>query len=132
MGHEVVTEVRWKDLPDEHDYPAAESYLLLVMRPAYVHVTVTRLRESSIEHYKAKDILRASGHAALPVDNKHVKKNLDRIDNGTPLSPILLVRAARGKVIIADGYHRVCALYHHDEDASLPCKIASCPDPIGA
>jgi hypothetical protein len=31
---------------------------------------------------------------------------------------------ARGKVIIADGYHRLCAVYSYDEDAVIPCKIA--------
>jgi hypothetical protein len=30
---------------------------------------------------------------------------------------------ARGKVVIADGYHRVCAAYTFDEDALIPCKI---------
>jgi hypothetical protein len=27
------------------------------------------------------------------------------------------------KVIIADGYHRLCAVYSVDEDAMIPCKI---------
>jgi len=31
---------------------------------------------------------------------------------------------ARGKVVIADGYHRLCAVYAGDEDASIPCKLA--------
>jgi hypothetical protein len=26
-------------------------------------------------------------------------------------------------VIIADGYHRLCAVYSVDEDALIPCKI---------
>jgi hypothetical protein len=26
-------------------------------------------------------------------------------------------------VIIADGYHRLCAVYSIDEDAVIPCKI---------
>jgi len=29
----------------------------------------------------------------------------------------------RGKLIIADGYHRLCAVYTFDEDAMIPCKI---------
>ena len=29
----------------------------------------------------------------------------------------------RGKVVIADGYHRVCAVYTFDEDALIPCKL---------
>jgi hypothetical protein len=37
---------------------------------------------------------------------------------------LLLVRdEARGKVVIADGYHRLCAVYARDEDASIPCKL---------
>jgi hypothetical protein len=25
---------------------------------------------------------------------------------------------------VADGYHRICAGYHLDEDADIPCRIA--------
>jgi hypothetical protein len=40
------------------------------------------------------------------------------------LSPLLLVRdEASGKVVIADGYHRLCSVYLFDEDAWIPCKI---------
>ena len=46
------------------------------------------------------------------------------IKDGEKLSPILLVRdSVNGKVIIADGYHRLCAVYSFDEDAVIPCKI---------
>jgi hypothetical protein len=42
------------------------------------------------------------------------------------ISPILLIRDIRtNKVIIADGYHRTCALYHYDEEAWIPCKIVT-------
>ncbi len=40
------------------------------------------------------------------------------------LSPLLLVRdELNGLVIIADGYHRLCAIYRFDEDAMIFCKI---------
>jgi hypothetical protein len=26
-------------------------------------------------------------------------------------------------VVVADGYHRLCAVYQVDEDAWVPCKI---------
>jgi len=29
----------------------------------------------------------------------------------------------QGRVIVADGYHRLCAVYSYDEDAVIPCKI---------
>ena len=43
---------------------------------------------------------------------------------GKPISPLLLVRhSSKGKVVIADGYHRLCGIYSFDEDALIPCKI---------
>ncbi len=31
----------------------------------------------------------------------------------------------RRQLIIADGYHRLCAVYLHDEDSLIPCQIIS-------
>ena len=69
----------------------------------------------------AKDILRASGLALLPPDNHEVTKDLNKVKAGTKLSPVLLVRGT--PLWVADGYHRVCASYHLDEDALIPCRI---------
>ena len=30
---------------------------------------------------------------------------------------------ANGTVVIADGYHRLCAVYEFDEDALIACKV---------
>ena len=74
--------------------------------------------------FKAKDIFRASGLALLGISNTHVEKDRRKIGAGQALSPLLLVRdPTHGKVIIADGYHRLCAVYSYDEDAVIPCKI---------
>jgi hypothetical protein len=86
---------------------------------------VAQLRDGEIAFFKAKDIFRASGLSLLGVSNSHVEKNLNKIASGKKLSPILLVRdPIHGKVIVADGYHRMCSVYQHDEDALVPCKIA--------
>jgi hypothetical protein len=64
--------------------------------------------------------------ALLPTDNPHVRSDLDKIKKGKRLSPILVVRGelTRGVVMqIADGYHRVCASYHTDENTDIPVKI---------
>jgi hypothetical protein len=40
---------------------------------------------------------------------------------------VLLVRGqltSEVPLTIADGYHRICASYHLDEDADIPCRIA--------
>lgn len=118
--------VRWKDEPDEHDYPAAASYLALVTDPYTVGVLVEGLKRASIQHYKAKDILRASGLPDLPLDNVHVANDVAKAKSGKALSPVLLIRGdiPRGIPLqIADGYHRVCASYHLDEDTDIPCRI---------
>ena len=77
---------------------------------------------ASVAQFKAKDIFRASGLSLLGVSNWHVEKDRKKIASRKKLSPILLVRGD-DRVIIADGYHRLCAVYSIDEDALIPCKI---------
>ncbi|MGO9041166.1 MAG: hypothetical protein ACLQIK_05885, partial [Mycobacterium sp.] len=73
-------------------------------------------------------ILRAAQLSLLPVDNPHVAADLAEIKKGQPLSPILLVRGdfATGVPLqVADGYHRVCASYHTDENTDIPVVLAA-------
>jgi hypothetical protein len=123
----TATKEHWKTEPDDHDYPAAADYLSLIMDDAEVTKVVAELRRAQITHRKAKDLLRASRLELLPADNVHVKKDLGKVDKGQLLSPILLVRGqvdADVPLTVADGYHRICASYHLDEDADIPCRIA--------
>ena len=118
--------VLWLDSPQEHDYPAAASYLSLLAGPKKTRALVTALRDGPVAHYKAKDILRASGLPLLPPDNVHVAKDLAEIRAGNPLSPCLMIRGNARKwhqAQIADGYHRVCASYYVDENTDIPVKI---------
>ena len=60
----------------------------------------------------------------LGAGNFHVARDRQKIAAGKALSPLLLVRDDENrKVIIADGYHRLCAVYSYDEDALVPCRI---------
>lgn len=114
----------WLSEPEAHDYPAARSYLSLIFDPQLVATQVAELQEAAVTAFKAKDIFRASQLPLLGISNAHVEKNHAKIEAGTPLSPLLLVRyPAHSKVIVADGYHRMCAVYTYDEDALIPCKI---------
>ena len=115
--------IKWLDEPEEHDYPAAESYLKLLFDDKTVAYLLESLKRNPIIGFKAKDIFRASGLSLLGISNSHVEKDLRKIREGTKLSPLLLVRDRNTKVIIADGYHRLCAVYSVDEDAMIPCKI---------
>ena len=77
-----------------------------------------------ITHRKAKDILRASQLALLGEDNKHVASDLRKAASGAALSPILLLRGDETHpLIVADGYHRVCASYWIDENTDIPCIL---------
>lgn len=74
--------------------------------------------------YIAKDIFRASRLSLLGVNNSHVKTNQKKILGVQSLSPLLLVRDKNnGKVVIADGYHRMCSVYGFNEDAVIPCTM---------
>ncbi len=116
----------WKNEPEDQDYPAALSYLSLLMDPTVAAEVVNALQKiGKLDHYKAKDILRASGLALLAEDNKHVASDLDKVKSGRKLSPVLLVRGQ--PLLVADGYHRVCASYHLDENADIPCRIVNAP-----
>ena len=119
MSTEII---KWLEAPEEHDFPAAESYLDLIYPNA--KNIVNKLRHQGITQFKAKDIFRASQLNLLGVSNSHVEKNKKKIDHGKELSPLLLVRDKElGKVVIADGYHRMCAIYLYDEDAWIKCRI---------
>ena len=118
-------EIKWLKDVEEHDYPAAKSYLGLLYHETAAKAIVDRLKQAAIVEFKAKDIFRASGESLLGVSNSHVEKDRGKIEAGKEIAPLLLIRdPARGRVIIADGYHRLCAVYSFDEDAVIPCKIA--------
>jgi hypothetical protein len=123
VTHEAST-IKWLDQPQDHDYAAAASYLTLLFTAAQAARVVKRLRRSPTIEFNAKDIFRASGLSLLGISNLHVEKDRRKIASGRRLSPLLLVRDPQhGRVIIADGYHRLCAVYGYDEDARIPCKI---------
>ncbi len=126
----MATKEHWKKEPEDHDFPAAEAYLGLGLPATTVDEVVTALRSAELVQAKAKDLLRASDLALLPPETAHVADDLAKVRKGEHLSPVLLVRGqfARGMpLIVADGYHRICASYHLDENADIPCRIVDLP-----
>jgi hypothetical protein len=122
MSSEV--EIKWLSDSKEQDYLAALSYLSLLYDEQTAATYESKLRNASISQFKAKDIFRASGLSLLGVSNSHVEKDQQKIQSGHELSPLLLIRdSVNVQVIIADGYHRLCAVYSYDENALIPCKI---------
>lgn len=114
----------WNDQPEKQDFSAARTYLSLLIAPTQAKKLAKALeRSSDLEHFMAKDILRASALPLLAPNDHEVAKDLSKVKSGTKLSPVLLVRGM--PLWIADGYHRVCASYHLDEDAEIPCRIVA-------
>ncbi len=126
----MIVKQHWKPEPEDHDYPAAHDYLSLVVSEALATALVDALKNAPLVHRKAKDLLRASALPVLPGSNVHVAKDLAKVHKGERLSPVLLVRgdaAVGAPLVIADGYHRVCASHQIDEDADIPCRLVGLP-----
>ncbi|MCX6142490.1 MAG: hypothetical protein NTZ35_04650 [Ignavibacteriales bacterium] len=85
---------------------------------------MTKFKSAPVVQFKAKDIFRASQLSLLGVSSSHVEKDRKKIRRGKGLAPLLLLRDEQnGKVVIAGGYRRLCAIYEFDEDAWIQCKI---------
>jgi disulfide oxidoreductase YuzD len=116
--------IKWYDRPRKHDYPAAESYLSLTLKQVAAKAASEALKKAEMTSFAAKDIFRASGLSLLGVSDSHVQSFRAEIVRGEKLSPLLLYRDKPNcRLIIADGYHRLCAVYKFHEDAMIPCKI---------
>ena len=116
------TIVKWRSEPERHDFPAAQSYLRITFSDAFCRKKIACLKTARVVLFKAKDLFRASGLSLLGVSNIHIEKDRYKIKHGIELSPLLLVRY-KGRVVIVDGYHRLCAVYSFDEDAEIPAVI---------
>ena len=117
----------WKKKPEAEDYQGALQFLQLI----YPERTARRLlraypKAKTVEH-AAKDLLRASKLPLLLREDPHVDEDLTRIRKGKELAPVLLVRGDMTKnvpLVVADGYHRICAICYYDENAPIPCRVA--------
>ena len=120
----------WKDLPDEHDYPAAESFLSLLMSAKRAKKVANSFKNAPIEKHPAKDVLRSARLDLLPKNDPSVVRDLAKVKAGEQLSPVLMIRgdAQRGiRAVVSDGYHRVCASYHLSENELIPCRLIDYP-----
>jgi hypothetical protein len=117
-------EVKWLPEPADKDYDAAETFLQLLYKSKKARRWAKELKRAKMTEYTAKDILRASGTPMSEVQAFDWSKQQKEIDEEKPLSPILIVKQDDGgHLIIADGFHRICALFANDQEIKVPCKI---------
>lgn len=114
----------WMSAPKPHTYEAARSFLTLLYKPTTVNKLIAQLRRrDQVELFKAKDIIRASCLTPLTLENAHVAKNAVKIRDGEEMSPpLLVVDPHLGRLIVADGYHRVSACYVVNEDMDVAVR----------
>ena len=116
----------WTNKPSAEDLQGALSFLSLLYRTVDARRLIRALRGGQTDSYAAKDLLRASNLTLLARDESHVEDDLKKIRKRKPLSPVLLIRGdmSRGiPLVVADGYHRICAICYYDEDAPIACRI---------
>ncbi len=105
--------------------PQLEAYLSLTFSEPVAAAIVEALRGAVTTRRKAKDLLRAARLELLPKDDPEVAKDMKKVASGDALSPVLLVRGA--PLVVADGYHRICASHHSSEDAEIACRLVDAP-----
>jgi len=117
--------VKWLKKPRKKDYPAAQSYLSLSFGQKRAAQLIRQLRHAQMRRLPARDILRASRTPMAEVHAFDWVKQNKAIKKGRAFSPILLVCGMHGEaLVIADGFHRLCAAFAHDQDASVLFKLA--------
>ncbi len=119
--------LKWAEKGEAQDFDAAVKFLSLLCLDSKAKALVKSLRNAKLVEHAAKDLLRAAQLPLLPRDELHVDEDLKRIHKGKALAPVLLIRGdmANGlPTIVADGYHRICAVCYFDESAPIPCRIA--------
>ena len=72
-------EIKWLGKPTDSSFDAALSYLTLLFGNLEAKRLVKKLRKASVEHFAAKDILRAAQSQPLPTEVEHVSLNLQKI-----------------------------------------------------
>ena len=123
--------LEWAEKGEAEDFDSAVKFLSLLCSDTKAKTLAKSIRNSKLVEHAAKDLLRAAHLPLLPSDESHVDEDLKRIHEGKALAPVLLVRgdiAARLPLVVADGYHRICAVCYFDESAPIPCRIADIDD----
>ncbi len=108
--------------PADDDYDSARNYLELLFPEEKAAELVEQLKKAEIKLKKAKDIMRASRLDLLPMDNQFVQYDIHKARRKELMGPIMLV-LGNERLIIADGFHRMCAAYYLGEEIEIPCLI---------
>ena len=82
-----AVKIQWLAEPENHDYPAAQSYLNLLYDDKQSRRFITALKDAPPAQFKAKDIFRAARLPLLGASNSHVEKDVKKIRAGQHRMP---------------------------------------------
>lgn len=117
--------LKWSKSPKRKDYVTAEAYLRFQFGRKGASALTTRLKRAAVQKCAARDILRASHTPMAEVKAFDWDKQNKDIKRGRRFSPILLVCGEHGDpLVIADGFHRLCAAFAFDQDIKVRFKLA--------
>lgn len=113
-------EPTWAPVPTEDDVLDATWFLTLL------DVSGPLAADLDQRLYPAKDVLRAARLPMLSKGSAGVAKWTKRLRDREPIPPVLLwVGSLSGNrpLLLAEGYHRVCACYLLGEDTEVACHF---------
>jgi len=116
--------ITWADKADKSDLAGAYGYLTLQYNDKVAEEIVELLGNNEIVTHRACDILRACDLSPLPIGNIDVIKYLRKFLAGDTIGPALILSTA-DTAELADGLHRISALYYLDVEADVACVVAS-------
>ena len=94
---------------------------VLQIDPVLVRQVSSDMLERRTTAFRSRE---AGAQAVQPACVSALDSDLLKISSGKALSPILLLRGDDDHpLIVADGYHRVCASYWIDENTDIPCIL---------
>ena len=120
----------WLPRQQAEDCGHARAYLDLLFAPRAAAALSKAFGKAKVQSHAAKDIVRAGRITPLPATNARVAQDLKKIAKGKKIPPILLVRgdAARDlPLVVADGMHRLSAVWHYDEADDVACVLVDRP-----
>lgn len=113
--------------PEAKDYAGAQDFLGLLFADDVAKALVAQLKKAPVVQLRVNDILRASRQGPADKDDPGVQSETKNIKDEVPLGPVLLIQGDRARGIfftIADGYHRLSAMYHRDPSQMVPAQLA--------
>jgi Alginate lyase len=114
-----MADIRWATATTTDDIADAGRFLSFAVPAGQLAALAAQWRAGTVRKAEAKDILRAAGLTALPSTSEGVRKHAKAIRAGETLDPVLIVNGDLDDdrpAIVAEGYHRLSAVYNIGED----------------